>query len=71
MPRRSKGEGSIFQRKDGRWVAFVTIGYGPDGKQRKRWVYGRTRREVAEALARLLPKAGYGVIQVSRLRLGE
>ncbi|ADD28169.1 MULTISPECIES: tyrosine-type recombinase/integrase [Meiothermus] len=71
MPRRGKGEGSIFQRKDGRWAAFVTIGYGPDGKQRKRWVYGRTRREVAEALARLLPRAGYGLIQPTRLRLGE
>ncbi len=71
MPRRGKGEGSIFQRKDGRWAAFVTIGYGPDGKQRKRWVYGRTRREVAEALARLLPRAGYGLIQTTRLRLGE
>jgi len=71
MPRRGKGEGSIFQRRDGRWAAFVTVGYGPDGKQHKRWVYGRTRREVAEKLARLLPKAGYGVIQPSRLRLGE
>lgn len=72
MPRRGKGEGSIFQRKDGRWAASVTVGYGPDGKQRKRWVYGHTRREVAEKLARLLPKAGYGLIQApQRLRLGE
>ncbi|GIW36248.1 MAG: site-specific integrase [Meiothermus sp.] len=71
MPRRGKGEGSIFQRKDGRWAAFVTVGYGPDGKQQKRWVYGRTRREVAEKLARLLPKAGYGLIQPHRLRLGD
>jgi len=70
MPRRGKGEGSIFQRKDGRWAAFVTVGYA-DGRQQKRWVYGRTRREVAERLARLLPKAGYGMIQPSRLRLGE
>lgn len=72
MPRRGKGEGSIFQRKDGRWAASVTVGYGPDGKQRKRWVYGHTRREVAEKLARLLPKAGYGLIQApQRLRLGQ
>lgn len=34
MPRRGKGKGSIFQREDGRWAAD----YGPDGKQRKRWV---------------------------------
>jgi len=46
MARRGKGRGSIFQRKDGLWAAFVTIGYGPDGAQCKRWVYGKTRRIV-------------------------
>ncbi|MFD3005103.1 tyrosine-type recombinase/integrase [Thermus tengchongensis] len=72
MSRRGKGEGSIFQRKDGRWAGFVTVGYGPDGRQKKKWVYGRTRREVAEKLARLLPKAGYAVVQdPGRLRLGD
>ncbi|RIH89520.1 putative prophage phiRv2 integrase [Meiothermus luteus] len=72
MPRRGKGEGSIFQRKDGRWAAFVTVGYGPDGKQRKKWVYGSTRREVAEKLARLLPKAGYAVLPATpRFTLGQ
>jgi integrase len=72
MPRRGKGEGSVFQRKDGRWAGFVTLGYGPDGKQRKRWVYGRTRREVAEKLTRLLPKAGAGyVADPGGLRLGD
>ena len=25
--RRANGEGSIFQRKDGRWVGNITIGY--------------------------------------------
>ncbi|MCX7784494.1 MAG: site-specific integrase [Meiothermus sp.] len=72
MPRRGKGEGSIFQRKDGRWAAFITVGYGPDGKQRKKWVYGQTRREVAEKLARLLPKAGYNLLPATpRLTLGQ
>ena len=72
MPRRGKGEGSIIKRSDGRWAAFVTVGYGPDGRQIKRWVYGKTRREVAEKLARLLPKAGSGLVQdPARLTVGE
>jgi hypothetical protein len=70
--RRGKGEGSIFQRKDGRWAGFVTLGYTPDGKQKKAWVYGRTRREVAEKLARLLPKAGSAwVADPGAIRLGD
>lgn len=72
MPRRGKGEGSIVRRKDGRWAAFVTVGYGADGRQIKRWVYGKTRREVAEKLAKLLPKAGSGIIRdPARLTVGD
>lgn len=71
MKRRGRGEGSIFRRKDGRWAGFVTLGYTPDGRQKKRWVYGRTRQEVAEKLARLLPKAWSGTVPDSRLRLGD
>ncbi len=72
MPRRGKGEGSIIKRSDGRWAAFVTVGYGPDGRQIKRWVYGKTRRKVAEKLARLLPKAGSGLVQdPARLTVGD
>lgn len=70
--RRGKGEGSIFQRKDRRWAGFVTVGYTPDGRQVKRWVYGRTRQEVAEKLARLLPKAWTGTVpDPSGLKLGD
>jgi len=32
MPRRSKGEGSIIKRSDGRWAAFVTVGYDARGR---------------------------------------
>lgn len=60
--KQGRGEGSIFRRKDGRWAGFVTVGYTPDGRQKKRWIYGRTRQEVAEKLARLLPKAWTGTI---------
>ena len=46
--RRGNGEGTIFQRKDGRWTAGAEVG----GYQRK-WIYGKTRREVADRLSKL------------------
>lgn len=45
MSKRGSGEGSIYQRKDGRWVAAITV----QGHKR-RYFYGRTRKEVAEKL---------------------
>lgn len=57
--RRGKGEGSIFKRSDGRWCGFVTLGHGPAGAVRK-YVYGKSRREVADKLMHLLPRAGSG-----------
>jgi integrase len=46
---RGHHEGSIFQRKDGRWVGLVDQGR-VDGKRKRRAYYGATRREVAEQL---------------------
>ena len=37
---RGHGEGSIFQRKDGRWVAQITL---EDGRRKP--LYGKTRKE--------------------------
>lgn len=51
--RRGRGEGSIVQRPDGRWVARVDLGW-VDGKRRRKAVYGRTRREVADKLPKVL-----------------
>jgi integrase len=47
--RRSQGEGSVFKRKDGRWVGRLDVGY-EGGKRKRREYYGRTE---AEALRRL------------------
>jgi integrase len=41
--RRGRGEGSIYRRKDGRWVGQYEVG----GKCR--YVYGKTRKEVARS----------------------
>lgn len=45
MKRRGRGEGSIFQRADGRWSAYVSTGAGG-----RRYLYGRTRQEVGSKL---------------------
>lgn len=49
--RRAPGEGSVYRRKDGKWVGALTVGYGPTGAQRRVVVYGRTRQEAAQKLA--------------------
>ncbi len=46
MARRGRGEGSVFERRDGRWAAEVSVGGG-----RRRTYYGRTQGEVLEKLA--------------------
>jgi integrase len=43
------GEGSISQRSDGRWMARVDLGF-INGKRKRKQIYGKTRKEVAEAL---------------------
>jgi integrase len=50
MPkRRGSGDGSIHQRKDGRWVAVIDRGTVA-GKRQREYLYGETRKEVAEKL---------------------
>ena len=52
MPsKRAHGEGSITQRKDGRWQAALQV------EGRRRVVYGRTRREAADMLGELKRQA--------------
>lgn len=45
--KRGHGEGSISQRKDGRWMGQVTLGIDQTTKKAKRLTYyGKTRKEV-------------------------
>ena len=41
--RRPNGEGTISQRKDGRWVCTLMIGYTAAGKRRFKSFYGKTQ----------------------------
>jgi integrase len=43
--RRGRGEGGIHQRADGLWQGTISLGYGADGKRKRRYVYGKTKAE--------------------------
>ena len=60
--KRGNGEGTIVRRPDGRWMGQLMVGYGPDGKPRRRTVYGRTRQEVAAKLAELAAQHHKGLL---------
>ena len=51
--RRGRGEGSIYQRPDKSWVASVYVGCNGAGKRLRKTVYGATKKEVQEKLAKL------------------
>ena len=58
--RRGNGEGSIYKRKDGRWVGVINVGY-EGGKRRRKSFYGDTRRQVADRLAGALRDTKLGL----------
>src|ERR1039458_9253205 len=59
--KRANGEGSIYLRSGGRWVAEVTIGYDERGRQRRSQVYGRTQAEVRDKLYELKARLSAGL----------
>ncbi len=54
--RRGRGEGSVYRRKDGRWVGQYEVG----GK--RRYVYGKTRKEAAGRLTKAVADGNDGFI---------
>ena len=52
--RRGNNEGSIYQRKDGRWVGQVQVGYKSDGSRKLMTCYGKTRADVSKKIANTL-----------------
>ena len=51
--RRKKGEGSVRQRKDGRWEGRVVIGYDEKGLPKTKKVLAKTKRECQQKLKQL------------------
>src|SRR5919112_1921654 len=54
--KRGRGGGSIYRRKDGRWVGQYEVG----GK--RRYVYGKTRKEVATKLNKAIAERDAGMV---------
>lgn len=59
---RGDGEGSIYQRKDGRWVAVITLGRDKGGKVNKKFIYRKTRKEALEALIKYRAEQQQGLL---------
>lgn len=58
--KRANGEGSIYQRGDGRWGASAFVDT-TSGKRKRIHIYGKTRQEVHERLTEKLAQAQKGV----------
>ena len=65
--RRGRGEGSIFQRPDGLWVAEVNLGTDGHGKRRRKTVYGSTKKEVQDKLLAMQQRDAAGTLEVSSM----
>ena len=57
MARRGHGEGSVYQRKDGRWVASITLEH-----RKRKYFYGDTRKEVQGQLKVALHEQQQGML---------
>jgi len=70
MPRRKaekpsrsrRGDGSVYQRQDGKWVGEATVGRRADGGRDRRYVYGDTPEEAQEKLRKLLYERDRGLL---------
>lgn len=61
MSNRVKGTGSIRKRADGRWEGTCCVGYdSKTGKLIRKSVYGKTQKEVRQALAKLTAEVDAG-----------
>ncbi|WP_163511587.1 tyrosine-type recombinase/integrase [Fodinicola acaciae] len=62
MARRARGEGTVYQRKDGHG-RFEAAFYVPtlNGKRKRQRVYGKTRQEAQEKRIEMLAKVGKGI----------
>jgi len=58
--RRGRGEGSIYQRADGRWVGSVDFGW-VDGRRKRKVVSGKTRAEVVRKVSLLTAQKAQGL----------
>ena len=58
--KRGNGEGSVYRRKDGRWVGQYLV-YLPNGPK-YRYIYARTRKAAADKLAQAIADRNNGIV---------
>lgn len=68
MARNPDGLGTKAHKWRGRWRAALTVGYAPDGKPDRRWVYGKTQQECIEKLDELRKQHKAGRLTAGRKR---
>ena len=66
-PKRKYGEGSIYQRKDGRWVAK----FKGEGMTKPRVVYAKSESEAKRKLRELKKDAAKGLVKSTSRRFGD
>ena len=59
MIKNGNGEGSIYKDKNGRWRGAITL-YCENGTPKRKYVSGRTKREVSEKFKSLMSDIKYG-----------
>src|SRR5579863_4036569 len=60
MGKRGNGEGSIYKQKDGLWAASITVDVA--GKRKRKYFYGKTRKEVKDKLTAALHEKQQGML---------
>ena len=58
---RGHGEGSIYRRADGRWCAAISTERDATGKVKRQYIYGLTRKQVADELTKALVDRQHGI----------
>ncbi|MCW5829294.1 MAG: site-specific integrase [Deltaproteobacteria bacterium] len=70
--RRGKGEGSIVERRPGQWLAVLTVGIDANGRRRRKYVYGTTKKAVQDKLLALRSDAARGlIVATDRMTIAE
>ena len=58
MAKKKQGDGSVFQRRDGRWEGRIVVGYKENGYAQTKNVTAHTKTECQEKLSKLREECG-------------
>lgn len=71
MSKRANGEGTIYQRKDGRWAGEVSY-ISQNGEERRKFFYGKSQQEILDKIKKFNAEVeGNRVIEPQKLKVGE